>query len=56
MQADVARICSVEAGKHGDRTTEMNHAAGVGGNMLAVAGASVEMVAEFVVSPTVPLR
>jgi hypothetical protein len=41
----------LEDGEHGCRTTEIKHAA-AGGDMLVVAGARTEVVAEFIVAAT----
>ena len=43
-------------GERGCRTTEMKHAAAVGGNVLVVADARAEVIAEFVVAATEALR
>ncbi|MFC7738947.1 hypothetical protein ACFQX4_24850 [Roseomonas sp. GCM10028921] len=49
MPPEAVRLPCRENGEHGGCTTEMKHAAAVGRDMLVVADARAEVVAEFVV-------
>jgi hypothetical protein len=46
--------CGLQDGQHGRSPPEVEQSAAVGGNMLMVAGARAEEVAQFVVSPAEP--
>src|SRR5215207_2033818 len=46
--------CGLQNGQHGRGPPEVEQPASVGGNMLVVAGAEAEEVAQFVVSPAEP--
>ena len=43
--------CGLQEGQHGHGPPEELESAAIGGNMLVVAGARTEEVAEFIVSP-----
>lgn len=53
MRATV--LCSLQDGECSSGTTELKETLAAGGNVLAVAGADTEMVAEFVMTSTEPL-
>ena len=46
--------CGLQDGQHGHTPPEVEQSASVGGNMLMVAGAEAEEVAQFVVGPAEP--
>src|SRR3954452_804014 len=46
--------CGLQDGQHGRGPPEVEQSAAIGGNMLVVAGAEAEKVAEFIVSPAEP--
>src|SRR5215212_6277318 len=46
--------CGCQDGQHGHTPPEVEQSASVGGNMLMVAGAEAEEVAQFVVGPAEP--
>ena len=46
--------CGLQDGQHGRGPPEVEQSASVGGNMLMVAGAEAEDVAQFVVGPAEP--
>src|SRR4051794_34367262 len=46
--------CGLQDGQHGHTPPEVEQSASVGGNMLVMAGAEAEKVAEFIVSATEP--
>src|SRR4051812_24760373 len=46
--------CGFQDGQHGRGPPEVEESAAIGGNMLVVAGAEAEKVAEFIVSPAEP--
>jgi hypothetical protein len=46
--------CGLQDGQHGRGPPEVEESAAIGGNMLVVAGAEAEKVAEFIVSPAEP--
>src|SRR3954465_7999906 len=50
------RACGLQNGQHGRGPPEVEQSAAVGGNVLMVAGARAEKVAEFIVSATEPGR
>ena len=50
------RLCGFENCKRSRGATEMEQATAVGGDVLAVAGAEAEEIAEFVVAATEALR
>src|SRR5215213_9695284 len=50
------RLCGFEDCKRGRGATEMEQATAVGGDVLVVAGAEAEEIAEFVVAATDALR
>src|SRR3954453_19921752 len=46
--------CGLQDGQHGHTPPEVEQSASVGGNVLVVAGAEAEEVAQFIVSATEP--
>ena len=46
--------CGLQDGQHGHTPPEVEQSAAIGGNMLMVAGAEAEEVAQFIVSPAEP--
>src|SRR3954468_1752352 len=46
--------CGLQDGQHGHTPPEVEQSPAIGGNMLMVAGAEAEEVAEFIVSPAEP--
>src|SRR5215204_901337 len=46
--------CGLQDGQHGRSPPEVEQSASVGGNVLMVAGAEAEEVAQFIVSPAEP--
>jgi len=46
--------CGLQDGQHGHTPPEVEESAAIGGNMLMVAGAEAEEVAQFIVSPAEP--
>ncbi len=48
--------CGLQDGQHGRSPPEVEQSASVGGNVLVMAGAEAEEVAQFIVSATEPGR